>query len=55
MPTQKTCERCGYMSSNTICKACMMLEGLNKGLPQLGIGRETTRTVNNYSWEKKSI
>ncbi|KAI7847896.1 cytoplasmic tRNA 2-thiolation protein 1 [Circinella umbellata] len=49
MPTQKTCERCGYMSSNTICKACMMLEGLNKGLPQLGIGRETTRTRRQLS------
>ena len=22
MLAQKTCERCGYMSSNTICKAC---------------------------------
>ncbi|KAI7866975.1 cytoplasmic tRNA 2-thiolation protein 1 [Spinellus fusiger] len=41
MPTQKTCERCGYMSSNTICKACVLLEGLNRGLPQLGIGKES--------------
>lgn len=39
MPTQKTCERCGYMSSNDICKACVLLEGLNRGLPQLGIGK----------------
>ncbi|KAI9493532.1 cytoplasmic tRNA 2-thiolation protein 1 [Zychaea mexicana] len=41
MPTQKTCQRCGYMSSNEICKACVMLEGLNRGLPQLGIGKGT--------------
>ncbi|KAI8067470.1 cytoplasmic tRNA 2-thiolation protein 1 [Gongronella butleri] len=40
MPSQKTCERCGYMSSNDVCKACILLEGLNRGLPQLGIGRE---------------
>ncbi|GMM37609.1 Ncs6 protein [Saccharomycopsis crataegensis] len=24
------CTRCGYLSSNTICKACMLLEGLEK-------------------------
>ena len=24
------CERCGYLSSNKICKACMLLEGLEK-------------------------
>ena len=47
MPTQKTCQRCGYMSSNEVCKACVMLEGLNKGLPQLGIGK-STRMV---SWQ----
>ncbi|KAJ9054859.1 cytosolic thiouridylase subunit Ctu1 [Entomophthora muscae] len=38
LPPQKTCERCGYISSNLICKACVLLEGLNRGLPQLGIG-----------------
>ncbi|KAG2205800.1 cytoplasmic tRNA 2-thiolation protein 1 [Mucor mucedo] len=39
MPTQKTCERCGYMSSNLLCKACCLLEGLQRGLPQMGIGK----------------
>ncbi|KAF7721587.1 nucleotidyltransferase [Apophysomyces ossiformis] len=41
IPSQQTCERCGYMSSNTVCKACVLLEGLNRGLPQLGIGKES--------------
>ncbi|ORX47982.1 cytoplasmic tRNA 2-thiolation protein 1 [Hesseltinella vesiculosa] len=41
MPSQKTCVRCGYMSSNELCKACVLLEGLNRGLPQLGIGKES--------------
>ncbi|KAI9317570.1 cytoplasmic tRNA 2-thiolation protein 1 [Dichotomocladium elegans] len=41
MPTPKTCKRCGYMSSNDICKACVLLEGLNRGLPQLGVGKGT--------------
>ena len=25
------------MSSNALCKACVLLEGLNRGLPKLGI------------------
>ncbi|KAI8928082.1 hypothetical protein BC831DRAFT_134649 [Entophlyctis helioformis] len=33
-----SCERCGYMSSNKLCKACVLLEGLNRGLPKLGVG-----------------
>lgn len=39
LPTQGTCERCGYISSNPLCKACILLEGLNRGLPRLGIGK----------------
>lgn len=34
------CERCGYMSSQAICKACTLLEGLNKNRPRLKIGEE---------------
>ena len=33
----KDCQKCGYMSSQLICKACVFLEGLNKGLPKIGI------------------
>ncbi|KAJ9159574.1 hypothetical protein P3X46_025076 [Hevea brasiliensis] len=39
MPEQRTCERCGYISSQKWCKACVLLEGLNRGLPKLGIGQ----------------
>ncbi|XP_031549417.1 cytoplasmic tRNA 2-thiolation protein 1-like [Actinia tenebrosa] len=39
MPVQGTCSRCGYISSQHLCKACVLLEGLNKGLPRLGIGK----------------
>ncbi|PWA96327.1 cytoplasmic tRNA 2-thiolation protein 1 [Artemisia annua] len=45
MPEQGTCQRCGYISSQKWCKACVLLEGLNRGLPKLGIGR--TRGVNS--------
>ncbi len=38
-PHSGTCERCGYISSQPVCKACVMLEGLNQGLPKLGIGK----------------
>ncbi|XP_074643196.1 cytoplasmic tRNA 2-thiolation protein 1-like [Tubulanus polymorphus] len=39
MPVQGRCTRCGYISSQSVCKACVLLEGLNKGLPKLGIGK----------------
>ncbi|XP_076937856.1 cytoplasmic tRNA 2-thiolation protein 1 [Bidens hawaiensis] len=47
MPEQGTCQRCGYISSQKWCKACVLLDGLNRGLPKLGIGR--TRGVNGES------
>ncbi|EXJ89480.1 hypothetical protein A1O3_02547 [Capronia epimyces CBS 606.96] len=31
------CERCGYMSSQKVCKACSLLEGLNKSRPHTSI------------------
>ena len=39
MPVQGTCTKCNYISSQSVCKACVMLEGLNRGLPKLGIGK----------------
>ncbi|RDD41418.1 Cytoplasmic tRNA 2-thiolation protein 1 [Trichoplax sp. H2] len=39
MPEQGTCSKCGYISSQSICKACVMLESLNRGLPKLAIGK----------------
>lgn len=39
MPKPGTCSRCGYLSSQEICKACVLLEGLNRGLPRLGVSR----------------
>lgn len=41
LPTRGTCDKCGYVSSQSICKACMLLEGLNRGLPKLGIGKSS--------------
>lgn len=33
----ETCKRCGYMSSNELCKACTLLEGLERGMAHAAI------------------
>lgn len=43
LPDVKQCERCGYITSQAVCKACVMLEGLNSGLPRLGVARTKGR------------
>ena len=42
LPVPGKCGRCGYISSQPVCKACMLLEGLNKGMPTLGVSRTRT-------------
>jgi cytoplasmic tRNA 2-thiolation protein 1 len=37
MKEQQMCQRCGYISSNEICKACALLESLERGMPALAI------------------
>jgi cytoplasmic tRNA 2-thiolation protein 1 len=43
------CERCGYLSSQAVCKACMLLEGLNKNRPkttiEIGVEEEDSSTT----------
>jgi cytoplasmic tRNA 2-thiolation protein 1 len=41
LPDIGVCTKCGFVSSQDICKACMLLEGLNRGLPKLGIGKSS--------------
>lgn len=38
-PPPGTCSRCGAMASNKLCQACALLDGLNRGLPRLAIGK----------------
>ena len=45
MPVQGICTKCGYISSQDLCKACVLLEGLNRGLPRLGIGKATAANI----------
>ncbi|WEW58324.1 cytosolic thiouridylase subunit Ctu1 [Emydomyces testavorans] len=35
--TMGQCERCGYLSSQKICKACTLLDGLNKNRPKTSV------------------
>ncbi|KAI0347013.1 hypothetical protein BDW22DRAFT_1321381 [Trametopsis cervina] len=35
--TQQTCRRCGYMSSNDLCKACTLLESLERGVAAIAV------------------
>lgn len=30
VPEKLECERCGSISSNKLCKACLLIEGLNR-------------------------
>jgi cytoplasmic tRNA 2-thiolation protein 1 len=49
-PTKQTlgqCVQCGYMSSQSICKACMLLEGLNRNRPKTDISVAKRPLVGN--------
>ena len=37
LPKKRRCSRCGYLSSNELCKACILLQKLNQGLPRVVI------------------
>ena len=39
LPKKMNCERCGFVSSNDLCKACVLLEGLNTGKAKEAMGR----------------
>ncbi|RSH88625.1 nucleotidyltransferase [Saitozyma podzolica] len=47
MKAMQTCLRCGYMSSNDLCKACALLQGLEAGLDRSALrqGQENNLTV----------
>lgn len=57
LPQMMKCERCGYISSNKVCKACVLLEGLEKGVPRLGVSRitrEQQEMLENATGESKA-
>ncbi|ORX38603.1 putative cytoplasmic tRNA 2-thiolation protein 1 [Kockovaella imperatae] len=44
MKPLQSCARCGYMSSNTICKACALLQGLEAGLDRSALKQSQDET-----------
>lgn len=44
MPKKMICVQCGFVSSNTLCKACILLEGLNNGTAKQAMGRKKKTT-----------
>ncbi|PWN28946.1 hypothetical protein BDZ90DRAFT_250199 [Jaminaea rosea] len=44
---QTTCSRCGYLTSSAdgLCKACLLLDGLNKGVAGMGINSKPSKTA----------
>ncbi|KAL1854613.1 cytosolic thiouridylase subunit Ctu1 [Paecilomyces lecythidis] len=53
------CERCGYLSSQKICKACALLEGLNKNRPktsiELAVGVEEEESSTTLMRQMESV
>jgi cytoplasmic tRNA 2-thiolation protein 1 len=43
--TMGQCEKCGYLSSQKICKACVLLEGLNKNRPRVSLEHSQEETT----------
>ncbi|KAK6110527.1 Cytoplasmic tRNA 2-thiolation protein 1 [Brugia pahangi] len=52
LPALTTCERCGCMSSQKLCKACLLLHGLFTNDYSLGIKKET---VKKRTYTKKHL
>ena len=55
LPQRGTCSRCGFVSSQKLCKACVLLEGLNRGLPKLGIGKTSKANRALKAAEEKDL
>jgi len=51
------CKKCGYLSSQEICKACVLLEGLNKNRPKnhIEVGYEQEKEVNGVADAVKEL
>ena len=43
LQVQGECQRCGYITSQEVCKACVLLEGLRKGNPRFGISKASSK------------
>jgi cytoplasmic tRNA 2-thiolation protein 1 len=53
-PVQTECVRCGFLASQSVCKACLLLENLNRGLPKLGLTRSKAQ-VSRVAGDKYDV
>lgn len=54
--TLTRCEKCNYISSQKICRACVFLDGLNKGTAKLSIFEsEGKMTKKNKTKETSAV
>jgi cytoplasmic tRNA 2-thiolation protein 1 len=57
--TLGSCAKCGYMSSQELCKACILLAGLNKNRPMQGIevelGEEEEEASSNIRRKREAL
>ncbi|KAH8700525.1 putative PP-loop ATPase superfamily protein [Talaromyces proteolyticus] len=55
--TAGKCERCGYISSQKICKACTLLDGLNKSRPKttIEVGIEEEESSSTLMRQMESV
>uniref|UniRef100_A0A1I7X730 Cytoplasmic tRNA 2-thiolation protein 1 n=1 Tax=Heterorhabditis bacteriophora TaxID=37862 RepID=A0A1I7X730_HETBA len=56
VPNLTTCNRCGYISSQKLCKACLLIEGLNTNNTNLGVKKNSSakRLLNDTNLEKQT-
>lgn len=47
IPQKLKCERCGFIASNKLCKACILLEGLNKNKAKINLEFEEEEKKKN--------
>ena len=45
LPKKMKCGRCGYIASNKLCKACVLLEGLNKNKAKISLELEEEKKL----------
>lgn len=53
--TMGSCENCGYLSSQKVCKACVLLEGLNKNRPKVAIETSTDGEIASMQQAREEL
>lgn len=48
MQVQGQCTKCGYITSQKVCKACVLLEGLNSGNALSGMSRQACQPLHRH-------